>query len=118
MTQFDDPKNFWDQVTKRRTMSRFGDDEFFGDEGHYDYDDEYAEDHESIMGSPIPAELMNQWKLSEIQLETQKINFIVLRQAVQTLEKSWMWRFYSLEKRVRMICDTYYVMMDLINIGE
>ena len=102
-------------------MTRFGENEFFGDEdNNYEYEDEYNDehDHEALMGAPIPAELMHQWKQSEVQLENQKINFIVLRQTIQMLERSWGWRFKSLEKRVRMICDTYYAMTDLINLDD
>jgi hypothetical protein len=71
-----------------------------------------------MMGAAIPAEMMNRWKQSEVDLELQKINFVVLRQAIQMLERSWFWRFRSLEKRIRMICDSYYAMLDLINPSE
>jgi len=101
-------------------MSRFGENDFFGEEDHnFDYEGEYPdEEQEAMMGAAIPAEMMDRWKRSEVELESQKINFVVLRQAVQMLERSWFWRFRSLEKRVRMICDSYYAMMDLIAPAE
>ena len=69
------------------------------------------------MGSAIPADLIQQWKRSEINLEEQKINFVILQQAIQILEKSWLWRFRSQVKQIKMISDTYYALADLM-IGE
>jgi hypothetical protein len=102
-------------------MSRFGDSDFFsgGEDEYNNFDYEEGEDYASeeqsgMIGAAIPAELMDRWKQSEVNLESQKINFIVLRQAVKMLEKSWFWRFRPLATRVRMISDAYYAMLDLI----
>ena len=101
-------------------MKRFGDGDFFSDDDQsYDYEEEYSHEHEPMMmGNAIPTELIQQWKQSEINLEEQKINFVILQQAVQLLNKSWLWRFRSLASRIRMISDAYYALADLLGSEE
>ena len=104
--------------------NRFGEGDFFdgGEEYNNDYYDEDEEEymaHQGAMiGAAIPIELMDRWKQSEVNLEVQKINYTVLKQAVKMLEKSWFWRFRSLKSRVHLISDTYSAMMDLVNPGQ
>ena len=104
--------------------NRFSEDDFLNSgDGEYNFDYEEGEefddgDEGAMIGASIPAELMDRWKQSEVNLEVQKINFIVLRQAVKMLEKSWLWRFRSLRSRIRLISDTYHAMLDLIGPNE
>lgn len=104
-------------------MSNFESDGFFEDEEQYDYDDDYLDGEENGMihdqlTHAIPAELMNRWKASEVNLEHQKINLVVMKQVVAMLEKSWFWRFRTLNKKMSLICDAYYVMLDLVRESE
>jgi len=99
-------------------MKRFGEGDFFGDEDqHFEYDEDYGGEHEAIVGGAIPADLIQQWKRSEISLEENKINFVILQQAIGLLEKSWLWRFRSPVNRIKLISDTYYALLDLV-LGE
>ena len=58
--------------------NRFGDDDFLnGSEGDYNFDYEEGEefdegDQGAMIGASIPAELMDRWKQSEVNLEVQK----------------------------------------------
>ena len=104
-------------------MSRFGEGDFFSDddEHHSEYDHEFDEDHEEIeheaILSAIPADLVNQWKLSEMGIEDKKLNHALLKQAVQTCEQTFLWRFRRLSTKVRMINALYFAMTDLVK-GE
>jgi hypothetical protein len=102
-------------------MSRFSEGDFYSggdDEYDFDYEDgesEYDDDESGTMiGATIPAELMDRWKQSEVSLENQKVHFIVLRQSIKMLEKSWFWRFRSLKSRICLISDTYHALRDLL----
>jgi hypothetical protein len=101
-------------------MKRFGEGDFFSDDDqNYDYDEEYSPEHEPMMmGNAIPTDLIQQWKRSEINLEEQKINFVILQQAIQLLQKSWLWRWRSTPTRIKMISDTYYALSDLMTSEE
>ena len=75
-------------------MSRFADGggfDFSDEDENFDYDDDYVDEdeHEAIMSAAIPAELMHRWKQSEVDLETQRINTVVLRQVIVMLERSY-----------------------------
>ncbi len=106
-------------------MSRFNEGDFFSpedDEHHSEFEHEYDEhdhdepEHDSIL-SAIPAGLVNQWKQSEIGIEERKLNYVILRQAVAVCEKSFLWRFRRVSKKVRMINAMYFAMIDLVK-GE
>lgn len=102
-------------------MSKFGDGYFGEDEQDFDNEDEYTDgDHDMPpeMQGTIPAELVDRWKSDEHEIEIQKINLAVLQQTIKLLEKSWLWRFRSLESRIKIICDSYYAMVDLVNDSE
>jgi hypothetical protein len=100
-------------------MSHFGDD-YFGEEenNNYEYGDEFSEDefseHGPIMSAGIPIEVINSWKRDETNLEVKRINLSILKQVIKSLEKSWFWRFCPLSKRIKMIHDSYYSMVDLV----
>lgn len=97
-------------------MSRYDGFGFSEDEDHnFDYGDEYGEDeeHEAMLGATIPAELMNRWRQSEINLEGHKINFALLRQAIQMLERSFWWRFYTQNYKMQMVWDTYIAFSEM-----
>lgn len=96
-------------------MGKYGDDSFDEEEKDFDYNNDDYADEMSDSVAEIPAELMNRWKQAEIDLDQSKLNLTVLQEAVKLSEKSLFWRFRSLGSRIRMVCDTYYAMSDVVN---
>ena len=104
-------------------MARFSEGDFFSsedEEHHSEYEDEYdeedGEDPDAFL-SAIPVDLVNRWKQSEMGMEDKKLNCAVLRQAVDTCEKSFLWRFRSYRTKMQAINATYVAMLDLVK-GE
>jgi len=100
-------------------MNRFGGEDFFNEDDNnydHDYDDDYVDESEhGLMGATIPADLMNQWKQAEVDLENQKINFVILKQVIGMLNKSWWYRWQPLQTRMKMLSDTYSAVSDMVN---
>ena len=46
-------------------------------------------------------------KAMEIEIAESEINLRLLKMAIQTLEKSFCWRFYSFKTKMKMILEMY-----------
>ena len=107
-------------------MSRFNEGDFFPDEDeHYsefgDYEDqshpdEFMQGHGAMM-RPIPMDWLKQWQQSQLNLEEDKVQLGILRQAVQICEQSWFWRFRSPKSKMEAVYSTYHAMIDVVK-GE
>lgn len=98
-------------------MTNFEEGDFFG-QGDYEPDNEYDDNEnmdDGLVGAVVPVELMDRWKQNEMDLEFKRLNFTILQQAIQMLEKSFFWRWRTLSNRVKLLNDTYYVMLDLVS---
>jgi len=95
------------------------DDSDFDDEADdFNNFEDFQEDESHVTNGMVPVELVNQWKQQEISISEKKINFAILDRVISMLERSWFWRFRSLESKIRMIYDAYYSLVDLVIIEE
>jgi hypothetical protein len=58
-------------------------------------------------------ELIEAIKLQIIQKE---LNFVVLNESVKYLEKTWFWRWKSLQTKLNLIMETYQTFKALVDI--
>lgn len=99
-------------------MSRFDDsDDFEDDDDQFNYENDFDDSNISFSGA-VPTDMLNNWKLLEVSLEERQINYKVLKQVIKMLEKSWFWRFRSLQSQIRMIYDAYHALSNLVTIEE
>lgn len=94
----------------------YGEGDYFNgdDDYNFEYEDGFIPDPEADMEEVVSADFFRKWKESEVALKGREVNVVMLREAVQLLERSWFWRFRSLKSKVRMIADTYNVIQDLV----
>jgi len=107
-------------------MNRFNEGDFFqDDEEPYsefgDYEDQSSSDEfisgHGAMMRPIPMDWLNQWQQSQIDLEADKVQIGLLRQAMHLCEQSWFWRFRSAQSKLRTLYSVYHAMLDVVK-GE
>ena len=96
-------------------MKRFNyDDEEFKDEDFPDVGDDGEEELSAeYLAILEKRELIEAIKLQIIQKE---LNFAVLAKAVKYLEKTWFWRFKSLQTKLNLIVETYQTFKALVDI--
>jgi hypothetical protein len=82
---------------------------FFEDSGSEDeYRDSYHEGEEESMEASfmIPAQI-EFMHMAQLDLASVDLNQKLLAESIKMLERSWFWRFYSLETKLVKIRKTY-----------
>ena len=92
-------------------MSRFNEEDF--EEDFYDSGEDFLEDLGSSLGG-LPVDIINKWKDQEHEINGQEINVLLLRHAMMICKEGWFWRFRSINTRLKMLIETYYILLDMI----
>jgi hypothetical protein len=53
-------------------------------------------------------------KAMEIEIAESEINLKILKMVIQTLERSFWWRFYSFKRKMKMILEMYALITRVI----
>jgi hypothetical protein len=93
----------------------------------FNYDDDSQEDANNYFDGDFdemgisPEEYKGLMEEQGRQIEMQaamvhrELNQRILFKVIKTLEKSWLWRFYSLDTRLKMITKTYQVFVEQLD---
>jgi hypothetical protein len=87
---------------------------FFEDKDDPEYRDSYYEDEEENEANfMIPAQL-EFMHIAQLDLVSVDLNQKLLFETIKMLEKGWLWRFYSLEKKLKLVKKTYAELTSLM----
>lgn len=91
-------------------MRRFNqDDEEWNENIFNDMDDDDDDDGDEY------DEMVEELNARQLDLVQVDLNQRLLFKIMDTLEKSWLWKFKSKEKKVEAVVQTYNIMKELVN---
>jgi len=81
---------------------------FFEDSGSEDeYRDSYENEEEAMEASFIIPAQIEFMHMAQLDLASVDLNQKLLAESIKMLEKSWLWRFRSMETKLTMVRKTY-----------
>ena len=86
-------------------------DNFWKDSDDDDEEDEYEDDMDD--GEFLGYSKQEVLRAMELELVEREIDLKMLKLAIEMSEKSFWWRFYSLETRLRIIAKSYLIFKSL-----
>lgn len=95
-------------------MAGFDDDNGFEDEDNgFNYDD--AGDGAAFdFDATVPPEMLDRWKQEELNLDRRRAEIEILDRCIAIASSTWLWPFYSIDKRLKRIYNAYSTITHLI----
>lgn len=100
-------------------MKRFNNDDFSADDEDPEFEsfnnEDYTGDENGSIIGHVSQDTLNQWKESEIEQSSHKINDEILKKAILFCKDSWFWRFRTFSSKRHLIAESYRFFSDLIH---